>query len=288
VTDEYGNRVNTRPNISIGAIAGYAVDGSESSDKETYLTKRLYYGTSDINNNRANGNIDARGDSDETTTEFYDSVMTNVFRHVNQNSSDKLIVFGASKQYEAMGKWDFTLKNNRTLTLVDNYFGKNRADLYYAVGHNYYQDQCRSDGREWIGTADSDTYQLDENGIVIVKYDYDHHLAGKDVMIWVNLDGIQPDTGQKTRIGEAVKHTLRTTSLRAVPESGDTVPKETTNKKGETIGVFGHIDYEHCKGCGICVEVCPTNPKSLLMFAEQMPNEEAVRNWPSKDSKGDA
>ena len=23
------------------------------------------------------------------------------------------------------------------------------------------------------------------------------------------------------------------------------------------------VDMDHCKGCGICVEVCPTNPKSL-------------------------
>ncbi|MDD3060928.1 MAG: 4Fe-4S binding protein, partial [Sulfurimonas sp.] len=29
------------------------------------------------------------------------------------------------------------------------------------------------------------------------------------------------------------------------------------------------VDMDHCKGCGICVEVCPTNPKSLLMFPEQ-------------------
>jgi len=51
---------------------------------------------------------------------------------------------------------------------------------------------------------------------------------------------------------------------------------------------FGHIDYVHCKGCGICVDVCPTNPKALLMFTEQTPDEEAVRNWPAKETKKDA
>jgi pyruvate ferredoxin oxidoreductase delta subunit len=45
------------------------------------------------------------------------------------------------------------------------------------------------------------------------------------------------------------------------------------------------IDYDHCKGCGICVEVCPTNPKSLLMFVEQTSEEEALANWPKKESK---
>lgn len=48
---------------------------------------------------------------------------------------------------------------------------------------------------------------------------------------------------------------------------------------------FDHIDYMHCKGCGICVDVCPTNPKSLLMFADQTPLDEAIRNWPAKEDK---
>jgi len=45
------------------------------------------------------------------------------------------------------------------------------------------------------------------------------------------------------------------------------------------------IDYDHCKGCGVCVEVCPTNPKSLLMFSESMDNEEALASWPEKKKK---
>ena len=45
------------------------------------------------------------------------------------------------------------------------------------------------------------------------------------------------------------------------------------------------IDYDHCKGCGVCVEVCPTNPKSLLMFSEQTDDETALANWPEKDEE---
>ncbi len=45
------------------------------------------------------------------------------------------------------------------------------------------------------------------------------------------------------------------------------------------------IDYDHCKGCGICVEVCPTNPKSLLMFIERADEDKALTEWPSKEEK---
>jgi len=45
------------------------------------------------------------------------------------------------------------------------------------------------------------------------------------------------------------------------------------------------VDMDHCKGCGVCVEVCPTNPKSLLMFPEQMDEEEAIAGWPQKEEK---
>jgi pyruvate ferredoxin oxidoreductase delta subunit len=47
------------------------------------------------------------------------------------------------------------------------------------------------------------------------------------------------------------------------------------------------VDYDHCKGCGICVEVCPTNPKSLWMFAESEDNDEALNKWPEKKKKGE-
>jgi len=45
------------------------------------------------------------------------------------------------------------------------------------------------------------------------------------------------------------------------------------------------VDYDHCKGCGICVEVCPTNPKSLLMYPEQEDEEAAIASWPEKEEK---
>jgi len=232
VTDEYGNRVNTQPYISLGAIVGYAVDGKEVSSIESNNTHRLFYGKRDIDAGNAEGTINDLSDDNVHETEFSDNtaLRSDVFQYVNRegNNSDKLIVFGRGKSYDAMGKWDISKINNKTLDLKDDYFGQTKGELYYAVGHNYYQDQCLEDGREWIGTTDSDSYQLDEEGSVVVSYKYDYQLMGKDAMIWVNLNGYQPDIGKNIRIGEAIKHTLRGRGLRSKPSNGYSLDKNTT------------------------------------------------------------
>jgi len=231
VTDEYGNKVNTQPYISVGAIVGYAVDGQAASSVETSNTKRLYYGKSAIDNSFANGQIVTLGD-EANTTHFEDNTAarSEVFKWVNAEgaNTDKLVVFGQGKNYEAMGKWDFSKLDDNTLSLEDDYFGIDRDNLSYAIGHNYYQDQCLDDGREWIGSTDSDSYQLDDEGTVIVSYKYDYHLTGKDALVWVNLNGYQADTETNTRIGEVTKHTLRGKGLASVPSGGYFVDKNST------------------------------------------------------------
>jgi hypothetical protein len=232
VTDEYGNKVNTKPYITLGAIVGYAVDGTAPSSNESSSTKRLFYGKSDIESGVANGTINALDDNIANTTEFEDSTLgrEDVFRWVNSegNNTDKLVIFGKGKNYEAMGKWDFNLINNNTLSLQDDYFGLDRSDLYYAVGHNYYQDQCTEDGREWLGSTDSESYQLDDEGTVTVSYKYDYELMGKDALIWVNLNGYQSDTGKNTRIGEVTRHTLLGQGINKFPSAGYSLDKNET------------------------------------------------------------
>lgn len=45
------------------------------------------------------------------------------------------------------------------------------------------------------------------------------------------------------------------------------------------------IDYIHCKGCGICSNVCPTDPKSLIMFDTHTDEKEVLASWPQKAKK---
>ena len=45
------------------------------------------------------------------------------------------------------------------------------------------------------------------------------------------------------------------------------------------------VDYVHCKGCGVCSSVCPTNPKSLLMYSDYEDNDELIKKWPQKEDK---
>ncbi|MDQ7047890.1 MAG: hypothetical protein Q9M39_09925 [Sulfurovum sp.] len=96
----------------------------------------------------------------------------------------------------------------QALQLKDDYTGQTRSNLFFAVGHNNRQDLC-SAGNEFIGNMKANNYQLNENGHALIEFEYDYHLTGKDIMVWVNLVGFQADNGNTGRIGEAKKHTLR-------------------------------------------------------------------------------
>jgi hypothetical protein len=120
------------------------------------------------------------------------------------------VVFGSSFVYEALGKWDIIESGSENiLDLKDDYSGSDRTGLFFAVGHNNRQDLCKTDGTEYVGTMKANNYQLDDNGHALIEFEYDYHLTGKDIMVWVNLTGFQADNGKTGRIGEAKKHTLR-------------------------------------------------------------------------------
>lgn len=201
VTDAYNNPVNTEPYVSVGAIVEYAIDGSSTTTNRRALPPRLWHGTADWT-----GNLVKQGDG---TALFEDnSPSQNVFRYVDINN-DRLVVFGDNYVYEALGKWDIQSVSSNVLDLNDSYEGDDRNNLYFAVGHNHRQDLCANDGRQFVGTMRSNTYKVDKAGHAFMEFEYDYHLTGKDITVWANLSGFQADSNKTTRIGEAIKHTLR-------------------------------------------------------------------------------
>lgn len=217
-TDAYNNRVNTSPNISVGAIVGYSVDGTAPSSVETNSTKRLYFG----DDATQLGTITPIGGDKAQFTVTNDG--SNRFQYIDPDN-DKLVLFGEGYKYEALGKWDFTIDGDYSLLLKDDYFGTQRDNIFFAIGHNYRQDPCRTDGSEYVGFAETSSYQLDSEGTAKATFKYDYHLTGKDIMFWVNLTGYQADTGKTVRMGEAKKHTLRGNGLYADPTDGVKVKK---------------------------------------------------------------
>jgi len=217
VTDAYNNPVNTKPFVATGAIVEYAVDGSSPTGERTTTSPRLWHGTLD-----PRGTLEAIGGNRAQFTTTSDT-----FNYVDINN-DRLVVFGAGFVYEALGKWDLESVAPQLLELKDDYYGQTRSDLGFAVGHNNRQNLCTTDQREYVGNMKSDSYQIDENGHALIEFEYDYHLTGKDIMVWVNLTGYQSDENLTTRIGEAQKHTLRGNGLIAIPENGYSVPKGQT------------------------------------------------------------
>ena len=196
VTDKYNNLVNTNPSVSMGMIAGY----TQSADvKSSNLGNYLYF--------------DNNGTINKTTNTF--STNQNVFAKVDK-VNDVLVTFGNGYTYEASGKWDInTNDTNNTLDLVDAYNGKTTPSLGFAVGHNYRQDPDMR-GVEWVGNVypENNNYIIDDSGHLILNVEYDYYLTGKDVMLWVNLIGMQNDN--MVRIGEARKITLRANGIEVI------------------------------------------------------------------------
>ena len=205
VVDTYNNMVNTQPNVSVGGMVEYAVDGSSPTGVRNTTSPRLWYGKF----NAPYGSIVPIGGYQ---SRFETPAGGNIFQYVDFNN-DKLVIFGEGYVYEALGKWDIQSDTPDRLLLDDDYYGVQRDDLFYAVGHNKRQDLCADDGTEYVGYARSDTYQVNSDGTALVEFAYDYHLTGKDIMLWVNLSGYQADTDTTTRIGEAKKHTLRGNGL---------------------------------------------------------------------------
>ena len=205
VTDRYNNRVDSKPAVSMGLMAGYTQDSNSTPSVNN--ANYLYYTTSDGNGTLSgvNNNFTAKAD---------------VFANVDQ-TNDYLVTFGNGYRYNASGKWNINTNNdNKILDLVDDYNGSDTDELGFAVGNNYRQDVCE-DAVEWVGNVypKDNNYIIGSTGSMIIKVEYDYYLTGKDAVLWVNLVGAQHDSNSTVRIGEAKKITLRASGIESAEYS---------------------------------------------------------------------
>ena len=203
VTDKYFNYVNSTPGISVSLIAGYALDGA---DKKLYQAPNI-----DGTHTGTKGTLKLDVPSEITTF-----TVTSGDPFVNVDIDNEfLATFGQGYSYAGSGSWNIASVASDILTLDERFDSIERQDnLGYAVGNNFRQDTCRA-GVEWVGTISSDSLdgKLNANGMAKLTIDYDYYLAGKDVIVAVNIVGYTAATDTISKIGEAKKITLRSTGL---------------------------------------------------------------------------
>ncbi len=195
VTDKYNNRVNTRPAISMGMIAGYAKDSTTPSGN-------LYH----------DGNGTLKNDDTFSSNQA-------PFQKVNLGN-DNLVIFGnadanTSREYyfNRYGKWEINSKTNNTLTLGDDYKGMDTNNLKYAVGRNFRNETCSGNSVVANVYAENKDYVLDIYGHKTIKVEYDYYYVGKKVVLWTNvLAQLNPSNGSQSeqlRVGLGRPVTLK-------------------------------------------------------------------------------
>jgi hypothetical protein len=188
-SDKYNNIINIPSKINIAAMADFKDDNGKG--------KKVLHGKFSA----INGNLLADGENH--TASF--QANADVFEKINP-SRDYLLLFGNVLTSEALGKWDIDPYNNSNslLNLTTAYNGSSYEDLGFAIGHNYMNEICSSESKEWQLQIDSDdgTYQLDENGQTMVRLKFPAYMVGKKIALSVNF------SGQERRAGEVHFQTL--------------------------------------------------------------------------------
>ena len=201
VTDKYNNLVNTNPAVSMGMIAGFANDSSNTaSNSENYL----FFSPDET----SSGTLNADSDSFIAQAAVFDDVDLN---------NDVLVTFGSGFTFNASGMWDISAKSSNILGLDNDYTSENTSGLGFAVGHNSRDKLCSDTGASAVANVYSanDNYIIDSTGSLIINVEYDYYLTGKSTILWVNLVGKNYKTDETVRIGEAEKMNLRAMGLTA-------------------------------------------------------------------------
>jgi hypothetical protein len=181
-SDKYNNVVNIASKINVVAMADFTKDSSG---------RRILHGKF----SNIKGEIIA--DSENHTALL--KTDSNLFDNIDPNR-DFLLLFGNITANEALGKWDIDPYNYNSsiLSLTDIYYGKNHSNLGFAVGHNYYNEICSSESKEWELNIDSTdgVYQLDNEGKTYVTLKFPAYMIGKKIALSVNFSGKEKRSGE--------------------------------------------------------------------------------------------
>ena len=228
-SDKYNNVVNIPSKINVSAMADFR-DNNGHGD-------RILYGKF--------GTVDGEliPDIDTHTASF----VTNdeVFENINLDR-DYLILFGDATTSEALGKWDISsMTLGNTLNLSTAYYGETHNDLGFAIGHNYINEICSSESKEWELQIDSTdgTYQLDEEGKASVTLKFPGYLIGKRIALSVNF------SGKEKRAGEVHFQTLYSFDGVKAPE-----PIEVDANVSVPISVYHNFEVETGTGDTLMVK----------------------------------
>ena len=208
-SDKYNNIVNIPSKINISAMADFRDKNGKGN--------RVLYGKF----GSVSGELIA--DKENHTASF--KATKEVFENINPNR-DYLILFGDATTSEALGKWDIDpytpLKDQ--LKLPSSYYGDSHANLGFAVGHNYINEICSSESKEWELQIDSTdgTYQLDEEGKASVTLKFPGYMIGKKIALSVDF------SGKNGRAGEVHFQTLYSFDGVVPPENIDIDANTTT------------------------------------------------------------
>ncbi len=181
-SDKYNNVVNIKSKISVSAMADFAKDENGN---------RILYGKFAS----TKGQIVA--DKESSSASF--KVDREIFGNID-TTRDFLFLFGSVDANEALGKWDIDPYNytKKTLGLVDSYHGNSHNNLGFAVGHNYYNEICSSESKEWELKIDSTDgiYQLDNEGKTYVTLKFPAYMIGKKIALGVNFSSKSKRSGE--------------------------------------------------------------------------------------------
>jgi len=198
-SDKYNNVVNTPSKINVSAMADFTRDKNG---------KRILYGKF--------SNIKGEIIADKEIHKVIFKSSANILSKVDTDR-DFLLLFGDVTAYNSLGKWSIDPYNNTdsTLTLTDSYYGNNHNNLGFAIGHNYYNEICSSESKEWELNIDSTdgSYQLDNEGKTYMTLKFPAYMIGKKIALSVNFSGI------KKRSGEVHFETLHSFQGVKIPET---------------------------------------------------------------------